>query len=52
MPRLTARLWIVRDGLSQPVHRNSRGAALEAGDEIHLGRAILQFTLRPAVETA
>ena len=45
-------LWIVRDGLSQPVHRNSRGAALEAGDEIHLGRAILQFTLRPAVETA
>jgi hypothetical protein len=38
-------LWIVRDGLSQPVHRNSRGAALKPGDEIHLGRAVLQFVL-------
>jgi hypothetical protein len=43
-------LWIVRDGLSQPVHRNSRGAALHPGDEIHLGRAILRFTLRPVTE--
>ena len=43
-------LWIVREGLSQPVHRNSRGAALQAGDEIHLGRAIMQFNLRPAAE--
>ncbi len=40
-------LWIVRDGRSQPVHRNSRGAALQPGDEIHLGRAILQFIVRP-----
>lgn len=39
-------LWIVRDGLSQPVHRNSRGAALQDGDEIHLGRAVLQFVLK------
>ncbi len=39
-------LWIVRNGLSQPVHRNSRGAALQPGDEIHLGRAVLHFTLK------
>jgi hypothetical protein len=36
-------LWIVRDGMSHEVHRNSRGAKLEPGDEIHLGRAILTF---------
>jgi hypothetical protein len=36
-------VWIVRDGLSQEVHRNSRGAKLEAGDEIRLGRAVLSF---------
>ena len=36
-------LWIVRDGMSQEVHRNSRGARLEPGDEIHLGRAIVAF---------
>jgi hypothetical protein len=36
-------IWIVRDGLSQPVHRNTRGAVLKDGDEIHLGRAILRF---------
>lgn len=36
-------LWIVRDGLSQPVHRNSRGALLKHGDEIHLGQAIVKF---------
>ena len=39
-------LWIVRDGLSQPIHRNSRGAALKPGDEIHLGRVVLRFELR------
>jgi hypothetical protein len=33
----------VRDGLSQPVHRNTRGAVLKDGDEIHLGRAIVRF---------
>ena len=36
-------LWIVRDGMSQEVHRNSRGAKLEPGDEIQLGRAIVAF---------
>jgi pSer/pThr/pTyr-binding forkhead associated (FHA) protein len=36
-------LWIVRDGLSQPVHRSARGTLLQAGDEIHLGNAVLRF---------
>jgi hypothetical protein len=36
-------IWIVRDGLSQPVHRGTRGTLLQSGDEIHLGRAILRF---------
>ena len=36
-------LWIVRDGMSQEVHRNSRGAKLEPGDEIHFGSAIVTF---------
>jgi hypothetical protein len=38
-------IWIVRDGLSQPVHRSARGAALRPGDEIHLGRAVVRFQL-------
>lgn len=36
-------LWIIRDGLSQEVHRNARGVKLEAGDEIQLGRAMVKF---------
>jgi hypothetical protein len=36
-------IWIVRDGMSQEVHRNSRGAKLEPGDEIHFGRAVVVF---------
>jgi len=36
-------IWIVRDGMSQEVHRDSRGVRLEPGDEIHLGRAVLDF---------
>ncbi len=40
-------LWIVRDGLSQPVHRTPRGTILKSGDEIHLGTAVLQFTTEP-----
>ena len=36
-------IWIVRDGLSQPVHRSARGTLLRAGDEIHLGSAVLRF---------
>jgi pSer/pThr/pTyr-binding forkhead associated (FHA) protein len=37
-------LWIVRDGLSFPVHRNSRGTLLEEGDEIYVGNAALRFS--------
>lgn len=37
-------LWILRDGASQPVHRNSRGAALQNDDEVHFGRAVVRFT--------
>jgi hypothetical protein len=37
--------WIVREGMSQEVHRTPRGARLEHGDEIHLGQAILVFEL-------
>jgi hypothetical protein len=36
-------IWIVRDGMSQEVHRNSRGTRLEPGDEIHFGRAVVVF---------
>ncbi len=36
-------LWIVRDGMSQEVHRDSRGAKLEPGDEIHFGSAVVTF---------
>ncbi len=36
-------LWIIRDGLSNEVHRGARGVKLEPGDEIHLGRAVLKF---------
>jgi hypothetical protein len=39
-------LWIVRDGLSQPIHRGTRGTVLKSGDEIHLGRAVLRFQSR------
>jgi len=36
-------IWIVRDGLSQEVHRDSRGTRLQPGDEIHFGRAVVVF---------
>ncbi len=36
-------IWIVRDGLSQPVHRGARGAVLQTADEIHLGSAVMRF---------
>ncbi len=39
-------LWIVRDGLSQPIHRGTRGVVLKSGDEIHLGLAVLRFHSR------
>lgn len=38
-------LWIMRDGLSQEVHRTARGVRLEDGDEIHLGSAVLRFQM-------
>lgn len=37
--------WIVRDGLSLEVHRDSRGTRLEPGDEIHFGQAVVVFEL-------
>jgi len=39
-------LWIVRDGLGQQVHRDTRGTRLEAGDEIHLGKAVVKFQIK------
>jgi pSer/pThr/pTyr-binding forkhead associated (FHA) protein len=38
--------WIVRDGLSQEVHRTARGTKLESGDEIHLGKAVVRFQIK------
>ncbi len=38
-------IWIVRDGMSQEVHRNARGTRLEPGDEIHFGRAVVVFSM-------
>ncbi len=37
--------WIVRDGMSQEVHRTSRGTKLEPGDEIRFGRAVVMFEM-------
>jgi len=42
-PAANCGLWILRDGLSRPVHRGERGVALKSGDEIHLGRAVVKF---------
>jgi FHA domain len=39
-------LRIVRDGLSQEVHRTARGTRLEHGDEIHFGKAAVRFQVR------
>jgi hypothetical protein len=41
-------IWIVRDGLSHPIHRGPRGTVLQAGDEIHLGSAVLRFEIAQA----
>lgn len=43
--RESCNIWIIRAGQSQEVHRNTRGIRLQDGDEIHLGRAVLQFRL-------
>ena len=37
---------IIRDGLSQEVHRGPRGVKLRPGDEIQLGRAIVKFQVK------
>jgi hypothetical protein len=39
-------LWIIRDGMGQEVHRDTRGTKLLAGDEIHLGKVILKFQMK------
>jgi hypothetical protein len=39
-------LYLIRDGMSQPVHRNPRGVRLQPGDEIHLGKAVLRFQMK------
>jgi hypothetical protein len=39
-------LWIVRDGMGQEVHRDTRGTKLLPGDEIHLGKAVLKFQIK------
>ena len=39
-------LWIVRDGMGQEVHRDTRGTRLLPGDEIHLGKAVLKFQIK------
>lgn len=37
--------WIVRDGMSQEVHRTARGTKLEPGDEVRFGKAVVMFEL-------
>ena len=37
--------WLVRDGMSQEVHRTPRGTKLEPGDEIHFGSVVVVFEL-------
>jgi hypothetical protein len=39
-------LWIVRDGMGQEVHRDTRGTKLLSGDEIHLGKAVVKFQIK------
>jgi hypothetical protein len=39
-------LWIVRDGMGQEVHRDTRGTRLLPADEIHLGKAVLKFQMK------
>jgi pSer/pThr/pTyr-binding forkhead associated (FHA) protein len=41
----TCGVWIVRDGMSQEVPRDTRGMKLQSGDELRLGKAILRFEL-------
>jgi hypothetical protein len=45
-PENNCGLWIVRDGMGQEVHRDTRGTKLAPGDEIHLGKAVVKFQIR------
>lgn len=45
-PENNCGLWIIRDGMGQEVHRDTRGTRLEPGDEIHLGKAVVKFQLK------
>jgi hypothetical protein len=38
-------VYLVRGGVSEPVHRGGHGAVLKPGDEIHLAQAVLRFNL-------
>jgi hypothetical protein len=38
-------IWIIRDGMGQEVHRDTRGTKLEPGDEIHFGKAVVEFRI-------
>jgi hypothetical protein len=38
-------IWIVREGMGQEVHRDTRGTRLEDGDEIHFGKAVVEFRM-------
>ena len=38
-------LYLLRAGVSQPIHRGGHGLLLQSGDEIHLGQAVLVFHL-------
>jgi hypothetical protein len=35
--------YIIRDGITHAVHRNTRGTVLASGDQIQLGQALLRF---------
>ena len=39
-------LWLVRDGMGQEVHRDTRGTKLLPGDEIHFGKAVVKFLVK------
>lgn len=39
-------LWIVREGMGQEVHRDTRGTKLLPGDEIHFGKAVVKFQIK------
>ena len=38
-------VYLIRAGVSQPVHRGGHGVVLKPGDEIHLAQAVLRYEL-------